>query len=554
MLINSKEYSCFELFALSEEGEHGEVILTDTKTNEKKVKKSGRHNYTLVKFSLNEHSQYRIELVNTKVSIAYLSGCHNIYEKGVTFVEISKEDNIEKQKNLSQWYDSPYREQYHFGPYKNWINDPNGLCYYKGYYHLYYQANPHGQQWSNMYWGHAASKDLIHWTHLPYVLFPQNELIESKSLKGGAYSGCAVALEDKIQFYLTRHIGPWDDCNETVQYQIMVSSTDGLVFGEEVRIIDKPNEDFSFNFRDPKVFYHEDKWKMVIGSKVKDIPAILMYESDDMKNFQYKGEVITEREEGVYTIECPDLFELDGKFVAVAAYMFYTDAQGRIQPTYYYIGELKNNKLEIESKGLYDFGSNFYAVQSFEHENRRIAIGWLSDFYNEHVVEENGAYGSMSLPRELTVKNNKLFMKPVKEVYNLRDELICNEEKENVNIENIEKNAYYAQILFNEICDFNILLGKNEESSISLERNNGILKIKTKGVKSSSADFIANVNDVRSIEIFVDRRAVEVFINNGEAAGAKVFYTQNNVGVFSTEFSNLNLVENIKIYTMKSIW
>lgn len=103
----------------------------------------------------------------------------------------------------------------------------------------------------------------------------------------------------------------------------MVSSRDGINFGKEEIIIEKPGKPFSFNFRDPKVFYHNEKWKMVLGTQLNNIPAIVLYESKDMKNFEYSGEVILESQKGVYTIECPDLFELDGKFVAIAAYMFY---------------------------------------------------------------------------------------------------------------------------------------------------------------------------------------------------------------------------------------
>ena len=105
----------------------------------------------------------------------------------------------------------------------------------------------------------------------------------------GAFSGCAVALDDRIQFYLTRHLGPSEDCDETVQYQTMVSSRDGINFGKEEIIIEKPGKPFSFNFRDPKVFYHNEKWKMVLGTQLNNIPAIVLYESKDMRNFEYLG-------------------------------------------------------------------------------------------------------------------------------------------------------------------------------------------------------------------------------------------------------------------------
>lgn len=113
--------------------------------------------------------------------------------------------------------------------------------------------------------------------------------IKCQRFKRGAFSGCAVALDDRIQFYLTRHLGPSEDCDETVQYQTMVSSRDGINFGKEEIIIEKPGKPFSFNFRDPKVFYHNEKWKMVLGTQLNNIPAIVLYESKDMRNFEYSG-------------------------------------------------------------------------------------------------------------------------------------------------------------------------------------------------------------------------------------------------------------------------
>ena len=146
--------------------------------------------------------------------------------------------------------------------------------------------------------------------------------------------------------------------------------------------------------------------------------------------------------------------------MAIAAYMFYTDDQGRIQPTMYYIGELEGHRLNVEKRGLFDFGSNYYAVQTFEYAGRRIAIGWISDFYEEHVVEKNGAYGSMALPRELSLKNNHLYMKPVKEVYSLIDKELCRISKQNIRIDKIKGNCYYSKLIFKGNSDFDLLLGK----------------------------------------------------------------------------------------------
>ena len=214
---------------------------------------------------------------------------------------------------------------------------------------------------------------------------------------------------------------------------------------------------------------------MVLGTQINDIPAIVMYESDDMETFIYTGEVLTESKEGVYTIECPDLFELNHQFVAVAAYMFCTERVSTYSTDDVLHRRFKGtSNLDVHNKGLFDFGSNFYAVQTFEHENRRIAIGWVSDFYHEHVIEENGAYGSMALPRELQVINQHLYMKPVKEVYDLKDKLLYKGSKENVLLNSIEGNTYYAKIKINGDSDFYFILGRSQQGSIRLQRKNQI--------------------------------------------------------------------------------
>lgn len=550
--IYTDSYECLEVFAKSLEGKKGFVIITD---NEGEIRRypAGDVQYCLLRVPMKKETQYDVALENCSVSICYLSETENILDRGVCFLEW--ENGVwRKTENLGSWYQSPGREQYHFGPYKNWINDPNGLCWYQGYYHMYYQANPHSQEWSHMYWGHAASKDCVHWVHLPYALSPQEEILNSADRKGGAFSGSAVVMGDRIRFYLTRHFGPLEDSEEeTVQYQTMTESEDSIHFGEETVIIEKPDETFSYNFRDPKVIWYGGCWQMVLGARVNHVPSIVLYQSEDGRKWNYKGILLKEETEGVYTFECPDMFSLDGKMVLAGAWMFYSDEERRFQPTYYYIGAYQNGKFEIEQKGLYDFAGNFYAVQSFEHEGRRIAIGWISDCYNEHCPEENGAYGSMSMPRELSVKKGKLYQRPIQEIYQLRGKCYCNIDGQNVCLKHLNHNSYYAEILFSGETDFEILLGEKEDAKIRLLRRGNELRIAAEGVKSHYVKCVTVLEKLAKLEIFVDHRLVEVFANDGEAAGAKLFY-QEEEGLFQAQFDMENNVNSIKIYEMKGIW
>ena len=130
--------------------------------------------YQRVAIPLKTEEEYRICIEHATVSQMYLCGNDDILETGIKYLMINGE-NME-MFHVDGVMDTPIREQYHFTPFVNWSNDPNGLCWYKGYYHLFYQSNPHEQKWGRMYWGHAASRDLIHWKHLPFALDPQKEV------------------------------------------------------------------------------------------------------------------------------------------------------------------------------------------------------------------------------------------------------------------------------------------------------------------------------------------------------------------------------------------
>lgn len=546
-------YGCLEIFLRSLENEEGKLRIRKTGGMWEEYP-AGRCQYMLTCIPLEKETEYEMELKHCKAGIAYLSEADDILESGVRFLEYQNGD-WEHNKDLGRWYDTPNREQYHFNAYRNWINDPNGLCFYQGYYHLYYQANPHKQEWGHMYWGHAASRDLVHWTHLPYVLAPQQEILESEDKKGGAFSGSAVAMADEIVFYLTRHIGPPEDTEEdTVQYQTMVRSNDSIHFGEEKTIIEKPNDSFSYNFRDPKVVFYEGVWQMVIGSKVNGVPSLVRYISEDMEHWKYGGCLLKETTENVYTFECPDFFLLNGACVLVGSWMMYVDEQRRYQPTYYYIGDFEQEHFVTKSRGLYDFGSNFYAVQSFEHEGRRIAIGWTADCYGEHIPEENGSYGAMAIPRELSVKDGILFQKPVKEIYQLRGNCLCNVEGQNLHLCHLNKNCWYGRVQFYEDTDFRILIGSSKEGKIWLSRKGTQVVIKTEGVKSKYVNFVTEIERLLEAEIFVDRRLVEVYLNKGEKVGTKLFYQDGDDGIFDAEFDTENHVKRIEIYEMNGIW
>ncbi len=551
--MNTGPYTCLEIFA-KENAALGSVRLLAE--NQAFIEKpAGKASYAWLKFNLQPYTEYQILCLSCDISLCYLSGNEDILETGVRYLEKNPKTGLLEETNPQAWYSHPARESYHFSPWKNWINDPNGLCWFQGYYHLFYQHNPHGQEWSNMYWGHAASPDLIHWTHLPLVLAPQEEILENpKSLKGGAFSGCAVAGEEEVTFYLTRHKGPQEDCPDTVEQQWMMKSRDMLHFTEETCVISQQPPGASFDFRDPKVQKIGDFWYMVLGSSMEGKGAILLYRSKDMQHWEYLHPLLTEEQAKIRCFECPDFMALDGSCLALGAWMEHTDSCGRYQMSRYYVGTWQEERFEKQQEGWFDFGGNCYAMQSFTHEGRRISIGWISDFYGEHTAYENGAYGSMTIPRELHIRNNRLYITPVREMELLRGRILYEGSEENLCLPQITGNAYRASIKFQKNTFFTVLLGKDGEKSLTLINDRDGLRLETRGVNSQGIRFQAEVPEVRELEIFVDRRTAEVYVNQGEAVGTKIFYSSSPDGCLELKAENPWDIAEAKVMLMYSIW
>lgn len=499
-------------------------------------------------------------------------------------------DSVATQRAVAA--ENPYREQYHFTPPTGWMNDPNGLCYHGGQYHLYYQFYPHAQQWGNMHWGHATSTNLVHWLHRPVFLTPQQELLEDETLAGGAFSGSAVTDGDSLRFFLTRHIAPRACEAAMVETQTMLQSPDGFAYGEEVTVIAQREPSHSYHFRDPKVFVHAGGQFMVLGSCVDGVPGVVMYAARDWTHWDYRGAVHlvgkAACEQGCESVECPDLFPLDGVWVCLAAHMNRTDEQNRKNPVHYAIGTWNGGELQMEHEGLLDFGGSFYAVQTFEHAGRRIAIGWIADFYAEHRERPGGVCGSMTLPRELHLRSGKLRQTPVREVYSLLGAVLHESDcgsvsacantinragdtsgaeamredcavrqnsaqhkthavngdggilkslktglsrEENVPLcISVADNCYYAAITLPEAAPFQCVLARDGSETLRLTSDGREIALLSSRLPTRR--FAATCDCVEKVEIFFDRRTAEVFVNGGEAAGVKTFYSEAVSGSF----------------------
>ncbi len=297
------------------------------------------------------------------------------------------------------------RMRYHFEPENGWMNDPNGLCFFKGKYHAFFQHYPHAPKWGPMHWGHAVSDDLLHWKELPIALYPDMPYENG----GGCFSGSALEKDGRLYLMYT------SVSKERGQTQSMAISEDGAHFTKLVEnpvISESPLDPENRDFRDPKLFVYQDEYRMVCGAGKDGLASVLLFRSPDLLHWEYIGPLFQSREHGPVP-ECPDLFPLGDKWVLMFSRMDDTHS------AQFVTGEFDGEHFTPESFQQPERGSDFYAPQTFlDNSGRRIVIGWLFNW--DRVVPENAVRaGALSLPRELSLKNGILHMAPIAEAQDL---------------------------------------------------------------------------------------------------------------------------------------
>lgn len=305
-----------------------------------------------------------------------------------------------------------HRPTYHFMPEKNWMNDPNGVCYYKGEYHLFYQYNPHGAEWGDIHWGHAKSRDLVHWQQLPIALSPAKDKGELH-----CFSGCAVVSgENPLLFYTS--VGEGDrDARNGAQLWMAAGDQEMLSFRQSplnpLLTADCHGVLPVKEWRDPYIIRKGTGFIMVLGASVEERGCALLYESEDLINWRFLS-VLAQGDERIW--ECPNLLEFGEKSVLVISP---DDAP------VYFIGTInEEHRLITESKGILDAGGfeGYYAPNSFTApDGRTIMIGWMPERARGTYRSDAGWSGIQSIPRTVELVDGSLVMKPVKELEALRN-------------------------------------------------------------------------------------------------------------------------------------
>ncbi len=346
--------------------------------------------------------------------------------------------------------------QYHYRPSEGWVNDPNGLVYFDGFYHVFYQHAPHHEvPWKEpMHWGHARTKDFLTWEELPVALCPDQNYD-----KNGCWSGSAIA-KDGMLYLFYASIG--ENSEQTVS---VAFSKDGIYFEKYKNnpVIDHYPIDGGPDFRDPALCFANGKYYCVMatGHPESKKGRLCLYESEDLFHWQYNG-IMAEWDDCKYT-ECPSFLPAeDGNYLLTVSVC-------PLEQNHYFsvmYGEFNGGKYTVRHTSEVDKGPDQYAGQVFrDHKGRNILISWMPGWrYSGYKAKD---IGCMSLPKQLTVKDGKITAYPIEEVRHLlkesddcvartptgftvarsgREPLIYNGK---INDIKILRDAYFAEIFIN---------------------------------------------------------------------------------------------------------
>lgn len=309
-----------------------------------------------------------------------------------------------------------YRNRYHAMPPVGWMNDPNGFIYAFGKYHLFYQHHPYSALWGPMHWGHFTSDDLVVWRDEPVALAPDMPYDDA-----GCFSGSSLEKENRLYVMYT-------SVSNDRQTQALAVSLDGVGFEKLGCVIDSdqvPEGSSAEDFRDAKLFEHGGTYYCMVGSKAESgCGQILLYRSADLMNWNYAG--IVRQDARTNICECPDYFGLGGKEILVTSPQNVACEGIRFQNQHsniYIVGKLdfQTGSFESEYEDELDCGFDFYAAQTLRTpDGRRVLVAWMSMWDRTNVTAADGWAGAMTLPRELTLRDGRIYQQPVREIERYR--------------------------------------------------------------------------------------------------------------------------------------
>ncbi|MBC7888980.1 MAG: glycoside hydrolase family 32 protein [Ferruginibacter sp.] len=496
----------------------------------------------------------------------------------VTVCACNNNQSADKHAASTGGFDSTYRPSFHFTAKANWINDPNGLVYYKDNYHLFFQYNPFGDQWGHMSWGHATTKDLIKWEEQPVAIaeyansnkdtimvFSGTAVVDSFNSAGFGSSASGMPL---VAIYTSNVVNGV----QLAQNQSMAHSLDGNTF----KVYDKnPVLDIqSKEFRDPKVFWHtaSKKWVMIVVKSVDHL--VQFYGSANLKKWSLLSE-FGKIGDTARVWECPDIFELPVTNEPGKSKWVVTLSAGHPQKTYlamqYFTGSFDGKKFTADTLNYpfyLDQGKDFYAGITYNNlpptDKRTIMIGWANSWEYAKNLPLRVFRGMMAIPRSLslikTTRGYTLVQQPVEELNSYLGDVLFQQEVLEINntvnsLTKVTGAALDIQFTLSktDAAKAGLKLFKNGEQQTPVYFDKAEKAIKLDRTHSGNISFSkrfpsiewVNIDEEENIQfrILVDKSLVEVFVNDGRytltdqvyptANGHVEFFAENGGATFT---------------------
>lgn len=475
-----------------------------------------------------------------------------------------KETVVEEKRE----FDEQFRPQYHFSPPANWMNDPNGMVYFEGEYHLFYQHYPDGNVWGPMHWGHAISADLIHWEHLPIAIYP-DEL-------GWIFSGSAV-----VDWENTSGLGTGNQPPMIAIYTYHLDSgekagrddyqTQGIAYSndkgrtwtkyENNPVLSNPGIK---DFRDPKVTWQEESESWIMSLAVKD--KISFYTSSNLLEWTYQSDFNPEWAAYGGVWECPDLFPLTtetGQEKWVLLVSINPGGPNGGSATQYFVGDFDGKAFTTETTEVkwLDYGTDNYAGVTWsdvpKEDGRRLFLGWMSNWLYANEVPTEVWRSAMTVPRtlELLVKDDdfSIASRPVVELEKLRSSTkeqegkLINLESDLLEIE-LESLGSDFELLFSNDQGDQLLISKIGDDIFFDRTQSGLIDFSAQFPAIHQIPLLGiQVGDIR---IFLDRSSIEIFINDGESVITELIFPTAAYSSLQTE----GIDQTVTIHQLKSIW
>ncbi|MDZ5713333.1 glycoside hydrolase family 32 protein [Jeotgalibacillus haloalkalitolerans] len=437
----------------------------------------------------------------------------------------AEEGELEALKELSAH--DEWKPSFHIHPQYGLLNDPNGLAWFKGKYHVFYQWYPYGAYHGMKHWAHVSSKDLARFERHDTAITPVEDY-ESH----GAYSGASLQVGDELYLYYTGNVKYDAEARDAHQCLAIMDENGEIRKYEHNPLIKSVPEGYTGHVRDPKVFEKEGQYYMLLGAQREDqTGAIIVYDSPDALNWTFLGELSVDIDLAGYMWECPDYFEIDGKdFLIFSPQGIEPEGENyhNVFNTIYVAGtlDIKGLSFQVDEYHELDKGFDFYAPQSFDADGKRLLYGWAGVGEVDFPTDQNKWAHCLTLPRELVRSGNRLLQRPAESLELLKGVTVAQGEVSgSADIELGDEKAWRAKLDTEQISGLKLELFSSDQEQFILTYDQASKKVKVdrsemKHVTEPQFGTTREVTlsqDLKQLDIIVDHSIAEIFVNDGEA-------------------------------------